>query len=625
MEIISNSSGINREVAKAKEDLCRAIRRGIRKQLENDQVEVRMISSMMIEGLDVPDHMCRKWDKYQRENEEEAMKVERRMIAAMDEKWNDQKRYPDHVNGGYLDPEKVRKARQEEMEYVRRYKIYEKVSRDASRGKKIIKTRWVDTDKGAGTGTENYRCRLVAMEVNRSPNVEYFSATPPLEVMKLIMSWVASQGEYGKGRTGLMYIDVRRAYFNAAVKREVYIEIPHEDREEGDENRCGRLRASLYGTRDAAANWAEEYTKTMVEMGFDKGKASPCIFVHRKRGLKVMVHGDDFLAGGDVESLEWMRSEIQKKYEVKSGIISGREEDGKEMSVLNRTIRWENEGLSYEPDRRHAAEIVRGLGLEGSKEIGTPAEASEVPKENGVKMNGAKATAYRSIAARCNYLALDRIDIQYATKQCCKSMANPMEGDWAKLRRLGRYIKSRPSCISYFRWQEKQNEMSVFADSDWAGDRADRKSTSGGMIMMGNHLIKAWSKDQENIALSSGEAELYAACLVGVQGKGIKSFAKDMDIELKIHMYVDASAAIGVIQRQGLGKLRHVEVRDLWLQDEVRQKRIKISKIDGKLNPADLGTKALAKAEIDRCVKSAGCYFENEAEMMYVIVCGLLS
>ena len=65
MEIISNSSGINREVAKAKEDLCRAIRRGIRKQLENDQVEVRMISSMMIEGLDVPDHMCRKWDKYQ--------------------------------------------------------------------------------------------------------------------------------------------------------------------------------------------------------------------------------------------------------------------------------------------------------------------------------------------------------------------------------------------------------------------------------------------------------------------------------------------------------------------------------------------------------------------------------
>ena len=315
VEIISNCREVIKHVVRPNnpQDVCRAVKVGLEKQLKRDQMEIRMIASMMIEGMSIPDHLCRKWDRYQNEHEEEAMKVEDAMLAAMDERWNENESFPDHVNGGYLDPVKVRKARDEEMEFVHKYKIYEKVSLKSSKGKKIIRVRWVDTNKGAGKEEDNYRSRLVAMEINRSPNSEYFSATPPLEVMKLIMSWVASRGEFGKGEVGLMYVDVRRAYFNAAVKREVYIQIPKEDFEEGDENKCARLKASLYGTRDAAANWADEYTKTLLEMGFVKGKASPCIFMHVVKGIKAMVHGDDFFAGGRVNELEWMREELKKR------------------------------------------------------------------------------------------------------------------------------------------------------------------------------------------------------------------------------------------------------------------------------------------------------------------------
>ena len=63
-------------------------------------------------------------------------------------------------------------------------------------------------------------------------------------------------------------IDIKRAYFYAKARRPVFIEIPTEDREEGDEGMVGQLQLSLYGTRDAAQNWAAEYTSFLRSLGF---------------------------------------------------------------------------------------------------------------------------------------------------------------------------------------------------------------------------------------------------------------------------------------------------------------------------------------------------------------------
>ena len=56
-------------------------------------------------------------------------------------------------------------------------------------------------------------------------------------------------------------------------------------------------------------------------------------------------------------------------------------------------------------------------------------------------------------------------------------------------------------------------------------------------------------------------------------------------------MFVGATAEIGVSQRIGLGKFRHLETQSLWLQEAVRDKRIGLSKVHGAVNPADLMTK----------------------------------
>ena len=100
-----------------------------------------------------------------------------------------------------------------------------------------------------------------------------------------------------------MAIDVRRAYFYAKATRPVYIEIPIEDYEPGDEGRVAKLNLSLYGTRDAAQNWAREYTQHLASAGFVQGRASPCSFRHERRELTLTARGDDFAVTGPAVAL----------------------------------------------------------------------------------------------------------------------------------------------------------------------------------------------------------------------------------------------------------------------------------------------------------------------------------
>ena len=122
-------------------------------------------------------------------------------------------------------------------------------------------------------------------------------------------------GYSGKESTGMKldFIDIRRAYSHADAVREVYVALPPGDEEEG---MCGLLVKSLQGIRDAAQNWEATYSRLLVSNGFTQGMSTPCMFYHRGRKLRIVVHGDDFTLLGSEGDLEWFRSMIQKSFEV---------------------------------------------------------------------------------------------------------------------------------------------------------------------------------------------------------------------------------------------------------------------------------------------------------------------
>ena len=117
----------------------------------------------------------------------------------------------------------------------------------------------------------------------------------------------------------------------------------------------------------------------------------------------------------------------------------------------------------------------------------TTAFVRENVEENDVPMNATDATLFRQVAARANYLAQDRPDIQFAVKEICAHMAEPSEGGVRKLKHLARYLIAHPEVELCYPWvhEEALEAIDVFTDSDWAGCRATRKSRSGGAVTIG--------------------------------------------------------------------------------------------------------------------------------------------
>ena len=534
---------------------------------------------------------------------ESAMREDRRIDAVSGlSVFKPEERYWDDKSGKELDPGMIKDARCEEMEEFKKHRVYDKVPlQEALRvtGKKPIGVRWVDVNKGDEFNPE-YRSRLVAKEIKKYDDLDLFAATPPWESKKLLLSLAVTKGFgwHDSKKTGykLDFIDVRRAYFHAKARRSVYVELPPEDQEPG---MCGRLNMSMYGTRDAAQNWEFEYSEFLINCGFQAGQSVVCLFYHEVRDIRIAVHGDDFTVLDPADQLDWLRTEITTRFEVKfRGRLGPGHDDDKAIRLLNRIIEWTSEGIVIEGDQRHAEIIIDQLGLyKNSTAVSTPGETSRDEEDHQDEVVGQDATLYRACVARGNFMSQDRSDIQYAVKELSRKMSKPNVGDMAKLKRFGRYLVARPRSIVKLKYQEAcQNiEITAFTDTDFAGCRKTRKSTSGGIIMIGKHTLKTWSLTQSVIALSSGEAEYYGMVKGASQAIGFKSMLEDLGIRAytKVVVKTDANAAIGIASRRGMGKVRHIETNQLWLQHKVAQKQVEVVKIRGEDNPADSLTKYL--------------------------------
>ena len=159
--------------------------------------------------------------------------------------------------------------------------------------------------------------------------------------------------------------------------------------------------------------------------------------------------------------------------------------------------------------------------------------------------------------------------------------------------------------------QEAQSGLVVRTDAGWAGCRRARKSTSGGSISIGGHCIKCWSKTQAVIAKSSAESELYGVVKGACEALGVKTLCNDLGFEVEISLELDATAAKGILDRQGISKVRHIDVNCLWLQEQCAKKMVPLSKIPGEVNTADLMTKHLGNAVIIKHVEKLNLEYSS--------------
>ena len=121
------------------------------------------------------------------------------------------------------------------------------------------------------------------------------------------------------------------------------------------------------------------------------------------------------------------------------------------------------------------------------------------------------------------------------------------------LKRIGRYLRGRPRLVWQYGWQSPVDVLDVHSDANWAGCRVGRKSSSGGTIALGGHLIRAYSNTQSIIAKSSAESELYGVVRASAEGLGILTLLSDFGAkDMRVSVGMDASAGMGIVQRQGI-------------------------------------------------------------------------
>eukprot|EP00973_Karenia_brevis_P093239 12416353-Karenia_brevis.AAC.1 len=444
------------------------------------------------------------------------------------------------------------------------------------------------------------------------------------------MALLAKERSKEKKPLKLGLIDVSRAHFYAKSQRKVYIRLPEGDPRAGDGQTCGLLQRTMYGTLDAAALWEEEYSKTLTAAGFTKGIANPCHFHHPTRHISTLVHGDDFITVADVEGQKYMEEVLGAQYQIKTKMIGGEKGDDHEMRALGRVIAFKPWGIQYEPDPVHAEIVIKELGLQGANPVATPfakivhakghekavivarRESDEPVCEDQGKiprLDEQREKRYQSLAARLNYFALDRPDIMYPVKELMRKMADPDEEDESALKRVARYLIGKPRMVTRYLWSELPRRIKTSVDSDFAGCHRTRKSTSGGVIQWGRQLLKAWSKTQAIIALSTGEAELAALVRGATEGLGMQAVLNDYGVHVDLEIESDATAAIGMVKRQGLGRVRHLAVADLWIQQRVRHRDIVVNKQLGADNCSDMLTKGLDQATSLKHCTEMGCGF----------------
>ena len=371
----------------------------------------------------------------------------------------------------------------------------------------------------------------------------------------------------------------------------------------------------LPGQRDASRLWYSFFVERL-SAHFDVAVCpeQPCILRCQDKGV-LLLHVDDVLICG---SEDWISQSLIPKLEgeFKLTYTLVKRQDGGSLEFLKRThiVEPNYASITISAEGKHASSLIERF----SKVEGKLPRVSFTPSSDSISISKSdfltpsRAAEYRSLVGIAMYLAQERFDLQYATKTRASHLQQPTQSAWNALGRLVGYLRfSEDFCLkmeqskkgtTFMEAQLKQhherekNTLEVFTDSDWSGS-GDMKSTSSAVHVMNGIVVHSTSRSQKCISLSSTEAEWYAAS-AGVCDayylQHIVEFVINSSCNVLI-LHTDNSAVRMLSLKFGVGRLRHIRGRLLWLQQKMSSHELDIRQIPTLQNVSDMNTKSHSK------------------------------
>ncbi|KAK2427482.1 putative mitochondrial protein [Trifolium repens] len=335
--------------------------------------------------------------------------------------------------------------------------------------KNIIGTKWVYRNKlnEQGEVTRN-KARLVAQGYSQQEGIDFTETYAPvarLEAIRLLLSYAVNND------ITLYQMDVKSAFLNGVISEEVYVKQPPGFEDLANPYHVFRLKKSLYGLKQAPIAWYERLSTFLVNNGFEKGQVDNTLFrkTLKKDILIIQIYVDDIIFGSTNATLCKNFSKLMQD-EFEMSIM------GELKFFLGIQINQTKKG-TFIHQSKYIKDLLKKFNLEDCKPMNTPMHpTSSLSKEESEGKVDQKL--YRGMIGSLLYLTASRPDILFSICLCARFQSDPRESHFTAVKRIFRYLKATCN-IGLLYLKSNDYKLIGFCDADYAGDRIERKSTSG--------------------------------------------------------------------------------------------------------------------------------------------------
>jgi len=300
----------------------------------------------------------------------------------------------------------------------------------------------------------------------------------------------------------LFQMDVKSAFLNGYINEEVYVDQPPGVEDHQHPNHVFKLKKALYGLKQAPRQWYERLSNFLLSHGYERGMVDKTFFIKKSNSeiILVQIYVDDIIFGATQDKLcEEFVAAMKGEFEMSMM--------GELSFFLGLQVRQTKDGI-FLCQSKYCKEILKKFEMESWKEASTPMPSSCYMDADSAGKS-VDQTKYRGLIGSLLYLTASRPNIMFAVCLCARYQANPKKSDFKAAKRILKYLKGT-SIVGLWYPSHYPIHLIGYSDSDFAGCKLDRKSTSGTCHLLGSSLISWNSKKQACVALSTAEAEYIA-------------------------------------------------------------------------------------------------------------------
>ena len=467
-------------------------------------------------------------------------------------------------------------------------------------GAKAIGCRWVFKVKRDAKGNiERYKARLVAKGFTQREHIDFEEVYAPVSqyaTLRAFLSTVADQD------LEVRQVDIKTAFLNGDLEEELYMQQPPGYHLGGRAAVCRLLRA-IYGLRQAGRAWHAKLLATLLSMGFLPSEADASLFHLKLDGdlVLVIVYVDDMLIAS--RSLPHIEHTIDQVLSAFKGTVLGEPALFLGMQITRdrqqRTLTLNQE--------RYTLNIVKRFDCESGRYRPLPLAPGVQLQSTGQSMTVDESLYAEALGCLLYLASCTRPDIAQAVSSLARFMSAPKQQHWQAAMNVLRYLAGSAAVgITY----GGASGLSLYTDSDYAGDIDTRRSRTGFVGVLNGGAIVWASKLQPTVAASTCEAEYMAQAAGAREALWLRKLLPDLGYPLgpkPVTIYGDNESALKLTKNPLCStRSKHIDVLHHIVRDRAARGEIKFEYISTKENPADALTKSLPVLKFNFCCSAIG-------------------